>query len=483
MSSYRAGVAQPPAEQHALLMKGRLVIDTQSHSVVSAQSAEPQLKKTLKARHLSMIAMGGAIGAGLLVGSSTAIATAGPAVILTYLIAGLVLFVVMRMLGELASVSPETGSFSTYAYRYIAPWAGFTVGWLYWWFWAVTAAIEATAAAVIITGWLPGLSQWMVAAALMVFFGAANLLSVRSYGEAEFWFSSIKIAAISAVMIIGLVALAGGFPVTHASFANLTVGGGFFAHGVGGVFTALLAVIFSMFGAEIATIAAGESENPREAVIKAVNSVVFRILLFFVGAVSITITVIPWTSITPGISPFVTMLESLRVPYVSTIMSIVVLTALLSCLNASIYSSSRMVYSMSLVKDAPASFSTVSTAGAPRVAVLATAVVGLAATMLNYFMPEQVFSFLINTTGAIGIFVWLIIAVSHLRSRRIHPLSAQDASKVLRVCTYPYINWVLIVFLIGLLIFMGITETHRQEVLISTSVAAVLALVGVFRHR
>lgn len=445
-------------------------------------AGSPQLRQVLTPRHLSMIAMGGAIGAGLLVGSGTAIVTAGPAVIITYLLAGLVLFVVMRMLGELASVSPETGSFATYAHTYIGAWAGFSVGWLYWWFWAVTAAIEATAAAVIVTSWLPGLPQWLVALAFMVFFTALNLLTVRSYGEAEFWFSSIKIAAITVVMLIGLVALAGGFPADPVSFTHLTQD--FAPHGSAGIFMALLAVIFSMFGAEIATIAAGESVNPRQAVIKAVNSVVFRILLFYVGAVAIVVAVIPVSSVTAGVSPFVTMLEALHIPYASAVLNVVVLTALLSCLNASLYSSSRMVFAMAKMQDAPTGLTRVSALGAPWLAVLFTGATGLVVSLLNYVMPQQVFSFLVNTTGATGIFVWLIITVTHLRSRRLRDcqgLILANQPDILLVRFYPYINWALIIALLALLIFMGVTPAHRQEVLLSSAVTFIVIILGFWR--
>lgn len=312
-----------------------------------------ELSKTLKSRHLSMIALGGAIGAGLLVASSTAITTAGPAVIISYLIARTILTLIMRMLGEMASASPETGSFEAYAHRFIGPWAGFTVGWLYWWFWAVTVAIEATAAATILSNWVPAIPQWLAAGVFVFIFMALNLITVRTYGEAEFWFSSIKIGAIVAIIFVGVLALTGIIPNTPATVGNLTSHGGFFANGVGAVFTAVLAVIFSMFGAEIATVAAGESEHPREAVTKAVNSVVFRILFFYIGAVGITVMVIPWSSVTSSISPFVTMFEELNIPYAGLIMNIVVFTALLSCLNAALYSSSRMLFAMSRTGNAP----------------------------------------------------------------------------------------------------------------------------------
>lgn len=433
------------------------------------------LARALKPRHLSMIALGGAIGAGLLVASSTAVVTAGPAVVLTYLLAGGVLVAVMRMLGEMSARSPQTGSFAVFARRFVAPWAGFSVGWLYWWFWSVTVAIEATAAATIISGWWPQLEQWLVALVLTLALVGLNLLSVKSFGEAEFWFSSLKVGAIVVIIAVGVAALLGLIPSETASLGNYTVGGGFFANGVGAVFAALLAVIFSMFGAEIATLAAGESQNPRQAVTKAVRSVVFRVLFFYVGSVAVTLAVVPWTSITSGVSPFVTMFEMLGIPHAGTIMNVVVLSALLSCLNASLYAASRMVFALAEQGDAPAAFSRLSSRQAPRNAILLSSVVGLAAVLLNYFMPEQVFSLLVNSTGGVGIFVWLIVAVSHLRSRRVEP----DAGGTdMRSPGYPWLNYVLIVGLVALLIFMGFSAEHRVAVFLSVAVAVVLSVLG-----
>ncbi len=457
---------------------------TQEKATVRPDSE--QLSRSLKPRHLSMIALGGAIGAGLLVASSTAIVTAGPAVIISYAIAGLVLTLVMRMLGEMASASPETGSFESYANRFIGSWAGFSVGWLYWWFWSVTVAIEATAAAAIVHQWSPTIPQWAAAGTLVVLMMGLNLVTVRTYGEAEFWFSSIKIGAILAVIIVGVLALIGIIPNTPATFQNLTAGGGFFANGIGAVFTAVLAVIFSMFGAEIVTIAAGESEHPQAAVTKAVSAVVFRILFFFIGAVGITITVAPWTSISSGHSPFVTMFEVVGIPYAGLIMNIVVFTALVSCLNAALYTSSRMLFSMAHNGNAPATFGKVSRFRSPGAAVIFSSLIGLASVLLNYFMPEAVFALLVNSTGAIGIFVWLIIAISQLRSRKV--LAAQGVNVleqpgVLKMWLFPYLNWALIAALCALLVFMAVTESHRVEVLISTTVAAVVVTLGVWNAR
>lgn len=451
-------------------------------SVSKPKSApsQGQLARTLEPRHLSMIALGGAIGAGLLVASSTAIVTAGPAVILTYLLAGLVLVLIMRMLGEMSARTPETGSFSVYARRFIGPWAGFSVGWLYWWFWSVTVAIEATAAAQIMASWWPALPQWLLALACLLVFVGLNLISVRTYGEAEFWFSAIKVGAIVLLIVLGLLAVLGLIPNDTAAFSNYWSAGGFFPQGPGAVFSALLAVIFSMFGAEIATLAAGESKDPAAAVTKAVRSVIFRVLFFYVGSIAVVLLVVPWTSITSGVSPFVTMLEALNIPFAALAMNLVVLSALLSCLNASLYAASRMVFALAEQGDAPASFSLISSSKAPRNAILFSSLVGLASVLLNYFMPEQVFSLLVNSTGATGIFVWMIVALSHLRSRRV--LGAEPVQG-LRAFGYPWVNYGLLLALSALLVYMGVTQQHRLEVLVSSALALGLSLLGLYRSR
>lgn len=241
----------------------------------------PHLADSLGKRHLSMIAIAGVIGAGLFVGSGAAISQAGPGVLVSYAVTGLLVVLVMRMLGEMAAANPETGSFSAYAERAIGPWAGFSIGWLYWWFWVVVLGVEATAGAAIVHRWLPVVPQWAWALLLMVALTITNLVSVRSYGEFEFWFASIKVAAITVFLLVGVVAIAGLLPGFHSpGLSNLTGHHGFFPNGPGPVFAAMLVVVFSFFGAEIATVAAGESAHPVQAVRSAVRSVVWRILVF-----------------------------------------------------------------------------------------------------------------------------------------------------------------------------------------------------------
>ncbi|MDD9152752.1 amino acid permease [Plantibacter flavus] len=450
--------------------------------------APTALAHTLKPRHLALIALGGMIGAGLLVASSTAILAAGPGVILAYALAGVVVVLVMRMLGEMASASPETGSFSAYASRFIGPWAGLAIGWLYWWFWVVVVGIEATAAAQIVSQWVPGLPQWIPALAITVAFLAANLVSVKSFGEFEFWFSSIKIAAVVLFIALGSLIIVGVVPTETATVANLApTDGGFLPFGIGGVLAALLPIIFSMFGAEVATIAAGESVDPKGAVRRAVNSVVWRILLFYIGSILVVLIVVPWTEITPGISPFVTMLHAAGIPGAGVAMDIIVFTALLSTLNASLYTASRMLFSLGGRGEAPRAVRATTRRGTPAVAILCSAVVGLVCVLLNYLAPDEVFTFLVNSTGAIAIFVWIVIAVAQLRSRRFDQVWASESSDRaggIRMWGHPWLTLVVVVALVALLVSMFFGGPARLlEVTTSCAIAAAAVVAGVVVQR
>lgn len=452
-----------------------------------AQSERRQLARTLQPRHLSMIALGGIIGAGLLVASSNAILAAGPAAIVSYTVAGIVIVLVMRMLGEMASASPDTGSFSAYASKFIGPWAGLAIGWMYWWFWVVVVGIEATAAAKIFTKYLPGLEQWIPALVITVFFLALNLVSVKSFGEIEFWFAGLKIVAIGLFIFFGVLVLLRVIP-SQGELVDVAAHGGFAPNGIEGIFAALLPVIFSMFGAEVATVAAGESEHPDHAVRKAVNSVVWRILLFYIGSISVVVAIIPFTALESGKSPFVSVLEWVGVPGADLLMDFVILTALLSTLNASLYTASRMVYSMAGKGQAPRFIRKVNRLRTPYAAILVSAIVGFVTVVLNYTVPEQVFAFLVNSTGATAIFVWLAIAVSQLRSRR--RLQQQGVelgadSGIIRMWGYPYLTWLVIVALVALLAYMTFSPNPqtRIELAVSLLVAAVSIIAGLFVQR
>ncbi|MFB6812251.1 amino acid permease [Streptomyces sp. NPDC056387] len=442
------------------------------------------LKAGLKNRHLSMIAIGGVIGAGLFVGSGGGIAKAGPAILISYLLVGAMVVFVMRMLGEMAAASPNSGSFSAYADRALGRWAGFSIGWLYWFFWVVVLAVEATAGAKILEGWVPAVPQWGWALIVMVVLTITNLGSVSSYGEFEFWFAGIKVVAIGAFVIVGMLAVFGVLPGSDnpgAGFAHLTDAGGFMPNGWGSILTGVLMVVFSFMGSEIVTLAAGESEDPRRAVTKATNSVIWRIGVFYLGSIFIVLTLLPWNdkSIVEKGS-YVAALDSIGIAHAGQIMNVIVLTAVLSCLNSGMYTASRMAFSLGERGDAPKVFAKVNKKGVPTAAILGSVVFGFAAVYFNYTSPDTVFSFLLNSSGAIALFVWLVICLTQLRMRKILVREAPEKLTV-KMWLFPYLTWATAAMITFVLGYMVYDKDNRETVMLSLLVAAVVLVIGVVR--
>ncbi|MEV0091563.1 amino acid permease [Streptomyces sp. NPDC050738] len=441
------------------------------------------LQAGLKNRHLSMIAIGGVIGAGLFVGSGAGIAAAGPGILLSYALTGLLVVLVMRMLGEMAAADPVSGSFSTYADRALGRWAGFTIGWLYWFFWAVVLAVEATAAATILTGWVPGIPQWGWALLVMLALTGTNLVSVGSFGEFEFWFAGIKVVAIVAFILIGALAIFGLPPGDDAvGMANLTGHGGFLPNGPGAILSGMLLVVFSFMGSEIVTLAAAESPNPVDAVRKAVNSVIWRIALFYIGSILVIVTLLPWDSAAVKESPYVAVLDSLDIKGAGTIMDIVVLTAVLSCLNSGLYTASRMAFSLGQRGDAPKSFATVNRGGVPAVAIWASVAFGFVAVGFNYVSPDTVFKFLLNSSGAVALFVWLVICLSQLRMRRKIERETPELLTV-KMWLYPYLTYATIALILFVVGYMVYDKDGRPQMIMSVLVGLLVLGVALARER
>lgn len=444
------------------------------------------LKAGLKNRHLSMIAIGGVIGAGLFVGSSSGIAAAGPAILVSYALVGTMVVLVMRMLGEMAAARPTSGSFSTYADQALGRWAGFSIGWLYWFFWVVVLAVEATAGAVILNGWIPSVPQWGWALIVMVVLTATNLVSVGSYGEFEFWFAGIKVVAIGGFVVIGLLAVFGVLPGSDnpgAGFAHLTDAGGFMPNGAGAILTGVLMVVFSFMGSEIVTLAAGESEDPQRAVTKATNSVIWRIGVFYLGSIFVVITLLPWDdkSIVKDGS-YVAALNSIGIPHAGQVMNVIVLTAVLSCLNSGLYTASRMAFSLGQRGDAPKAFARTNARGVPVAAILGSVVFGFVAVWFNYQWKDTVFDFLLNSSGAVALFVWLMIAFTQLRMRGII-LREQPEKLVVKMWLFPYLTWVTIAMISFVLVYMLTDEAGRKQVLLSLLAAAFVVAFSVIREK
>ncbi|MQS36567.1 amino acid permease [Streptomyces katsurahamanus] len=443
------------------------------------------LRAGLKNRHLSMIAIGGVIGAGLFVGSASGIAAAGPAILVSYALVGTVVVLVMRMLGEMAAAQPSSGSFSAYADRALGRWAGFSIGWLYWFFWVVVLAVEATAGAVILEGWIPAVPQWAWALIVMVVLTATNLASVGAYGEFEFWFAGIKVVAIGVFIAIGLLAVFGLLPGSDnpgSGLAHLTDSGGFFPEGYGAILTGVLMVVFSFMGSEIVTLAAGESADPQRAVSKATNSVIWRIAVFYLGSVFVVLTLLPWDdkSITEDGS-YVAALDSIGIPHAGQIMNVIVLTAVLSCLNSGLYTASRMAFSLGRRGDAPKSFARTDGRGVPRAAILASVLFGFVAVFFNYRWPDTVFAFLLNSSGAVALFVWLVICATQLRMRGIILREAPERL-VVRMWLFPWLTWATIGMIAFVLVYMLFDDAGRDQVLLSLLVAGVVVGIAVTRE-
>ncbi|MDU9391718.1 GABA permease [Pseudomonas japonica] len=452
---------------------------------MSGKHNSNDLAQGLKQRHVTMLSIAGVIGAGLFVGSGHAIAAAGPAVLLAYAAAGTLVVLVMRMLGEMAVASPDTGSFSTYADRAIGHWAGFTIGWLYWWFWVLVIPLEANAAATILHAWFPDVAIWVFTLVITLLLTATNLFSVKNYGEFEFWFALLKVVAIIGFIILGLAAIFGFMPNSQVSgVSHLFDTQGFMPNGLGAVLGAMLTTMFSFMGTEIVTIAAAESKDPGRQISKATNSVIWRIFLFYLVSIFIVVALVPWNAgELAEVGSYQTVLQLMGIPHAKLIVDIVVLIAVTSCLNSALYTSSRMLFSLSKRGDAPALAQRTNASGTPHWAVLLSTAAAFLTVFANYVAPAQVFEFLLASSGAIALLVYLVIAVSQLRMRR--QRMARGEKIAFKMWAFPVLTWVTIFFIIGVLTLMLVRPDHRAEVLSTglLSIAVVAAGLLVARKR
>ena len=443
-----------------------------------------QLKADLKIRHISMISIAGVIGAGLFIGSGAVINSSGPGAILSYAFAGLIVVLVMRMLGEMAAAYPTSGSFSTYASEAIGPWAGFTIGWLYWFFWVVVIAIEAIAGAAIMQYWIPDFPLWLMALILTVLLTITNLFSVKSFGEFEYWFSLIKVVSIGLFLVLGLCVIFGWYPgISAPGTVNLLGNGGFMPTGFSSVLLGITVVIFSFMGTEIVAIAAGESDHPTKAVRIATNSVIWRILIFYIGSIALVVTLLPWNSANILVSPFVAVLDHIGIPAAAQIMNFVVLTAVLSCLNSALYANSRMLFGMASKGDAPKAFLKLSKRGVPTRAILFSTAFSYVAVIFSYTSPDKIFLFLINSSGAVALLVYLVIAVSHLRMRRKFERENPEALQ-LKMWLFPYLTYATIFAITGIYVAMLIIESLRVQAILTLLIAIItIASYFIFARR
>jgi GABA permease len=435
------------------------------------------LKPGLQQRHLGMIALGGVIGAGLFVGSGVVIQSAGPATVVSFLITGLLVVLVMKMLGEMAIAMPTMGSFYRYAHIALGRRLGFLTGWMYWYFWVIVIALEAIAGAKLIQFWLPDLPTWIISLTLLVTMTFANLVSVRVFGETEFWLASIKVIAIIGFLIGGSLYVAGLWPVSSDGLSNLVAHGGFMPKGILPVLTGAVTATGFYFGAELVTIAAAESDQPGKAIARATSSVITRVLFFYIGSILLIVAILPWNG--PGVeTPFVSALARIGLPAAAQVMNAVILTAVLSALNSGVYASSRILFALTSMGDAPKGLARLDGRGVPVRAILLSTLFGYASIVISYVSPDVIFPFLINSYGTVAIFVYLLIAMSHIRLSRTPGRLAQPT-----MWGMPALNKIGFAGMIIVVAAMGFIDDQRLPLIFGIVSAVAMLLASVVRDR
>jgi len=410
---------------------------------------ESGLSRNLRNRHIQLIAIGGTIGVGLFLGSAKAIHAAGPGLLLAYAAGGLAIFFIMRALGELLTYRPVAGSFAVYAEEFCGPFAGFVTGWSYWFMWVVTAMAELTAIGVYMRFWFPDLPQWIPALVALVVLYGANLLAVRVFGELEFWFALIKVLTIVALIVVGLVIILfhAGPMGAQASFGNLTGHGGFLPNGPLAVLLTLQIVMFAYSGVELIGVTAGEARDPAVVLPRATNGIIFRILIFYLGALVIIMSLVPWNQLSPSDSPFVFVFEKIGLHGAAGVITVVVLTAAASSCNSGLFSTGRMLWTLAQRGQGPRAFGRLSAQRVPAAGIHASAAVMLIGVVLNYLVPKEVFTW-VTSIALIGtLWTWGIILVAH-RNYRLAVAAGRVAAAPFRMPLAPYANWVVLAFLV-----------------------------------
>ncbi|MET9801362.1 amino acid permease [Streptomyces sp. NPDC006368] len=418
-------------------------------------------QRGLGARQIQMIAIGGAIGTGLFLGAGKAISKAGPSLILAYAVAGLVIFFIMRALGELLMYRPVSGSFSEYAREFIGPFAGFVTGWTYWLFWVVTGITEVTAAATYMTYWWD-IPQWVSALVFTIILYGANLISVKLFGELEFWFSMVKVTAIIGMILICAGILTIGFSDAGdtASVSLLWSEGGFFPKGIGGTVATLQIVMFAFLAVELVGVTAGESKDPEKTLPKAINTVPWRIAVFYVGALIMILSVVPWTHFQPGISPFVAAFERMGLGVGAAIVNFVVLTAALSSCNSGMYSTGRMLRDLALNGQGPKFFTKLTKSGTPLIGTTFSAGLMLVGVWINYQWPGDAFDKVVSFATISGMWAWIMILISQIRYRA-KANRGEVPQSTFKAPGAPYSSWFALLFIFGVIVMMGVDKEAR----------------------
>lgn len=445
------------------------------------EAISPPLRHALKPRQLIMMGLGTAIGAGLFLGSGVGVQLAGPAVLVSYLLAGVLVIIVMHALGEMAAAHPASGAFSVYAADAFGPVAGATVGWLWWLQVVVVVAAESVGAAGLLATLWPALPVAWLSLAFMLVFTAINLLGVRNFGEFEFWFAIIKVLAILAFIAIGIALLAGWLPAAASpGLGNFTAHGGFAPAGLAGIGAALLVVIFAFGGTEIVAIAAAESEHPGRSLARAIRTVAWRILVFYLGSIAVIVAVVPWTSDALK-SPFAAVLEVANIPGAAAAITWVAVIALLSALNANLYGASRMAFSLAARGEAPRWLARLDRRGVPMAAVLASVAFGCFATVLELRWPGRVLPALLNLVGSTCLMVWTITLASQWVLRR----RADRAGSALpfRMRGFPWATGAGLVLLAAIFALALLAPASRAQLLSTFVLTAAIAIACLVQRR
>ena len=435
------------------------------------------LARNLRSRHIQLIAIGGTIGVGLFLGSAQAIHKAGPGLLLAYLLGGIAIFFIMRALGELLTYRPVAGSFATYAEEFCGPFAGFVTGWSYWFMWVVTAMAELTAIGIYVRYWLPEMPQWLPPLVALALLYGANLLAVRVFGELEFWFALIKVLTIIALILAGLAVIffhIGELGAT-AGFANLHSHGGFMPFGIAGVLLTLQIVMFAYSGVELIGVTAGEAADPHVVLPRATNGIILRILIFYLGALLVIMSVVPWNQLSPEVSPFVFVFEKLRVPAAASLITAVVITAAASSCNSGLFSTGRMLWSLAQRGQGPRAFARLNARQVPAAGIHASAAVMLLAVALNYLVPKEVFTY-VTSIALIGtLWTWGIILVSHRNYRRAVAAGRVPAAPF-RMPGAPLVNWLVLAFLVAVTALLWLDRETRVALFVAPFWFALLGI-------
>jgi aromatic amino acid transport protein AroP len=424
-------------------------------AIVKTIGQQDGLRRGLKNRHIQLIALGGAIGTGLFLGSASVLKAAGPSMILGYAVGGIIAFLIMRQLGEMVAQEPVAGSFSHFAYRYWGDFAGFLSGWNYWVLYVLVSMAELTAVGTYVHFWWPGVPAWVSALVCFVGINAVNLANVKAYGEAEFWFALVKVAAVIGMILFGGYLLVSGHGGPQASVANLWSHGGFFPHGFHGWFMTLAAIMFSFGGLELIGITAAEADDPSRSIPKAVNQVIYRILIFYICSLLVLLSLYPWDRVAAGGSPFVMIFSQIGSSLTANVLNVVVLTAALSVYNSGVYANSRMLYGLAEQGNAPRALMRVDRRGVPYAAIGLSALATFTCVIVNYLIPAQALGVLMALVVAALVLNWALISLTHLKARR--AMVAQGRPLVFRSLWFPVSNWICLAFMAMILVILAMT--------------------------